>query len=351
MKKDLNEIRRQLTVNIEAVCRRYLSAGKKQGRYWLVGDINNSKGQSLSVRLSDQCPDKIGRWVDFATGEYGDVIDLIAKSTGTTSFMDTLDRIESFLTTTRYAEISIASTNNRRNLNKTDTAKRLYAATTSIRGSIAEKYLSNRKIKKLYDGQPLRFMSNCFYRTETGEQISMPALVAGITDLTGMITGIQRTYLTPDGHKDQTLSSNVKSLGRISGQAVRFGRAKNILLVGEGIETVLSLKQVMHQLPMAACLSANHLSLFRIPRLVKHLIIAQDNDEAGFKAAKKLQAKAESFGISVTIITPQNDDFNTDLMTMGERSLRSSLAEVGILSLVKHMYAISENQLEAGVSK
>ncbi len=35
----------------EAVCRRYLSAGRRSGDYWTVGDLSNNKGKSLYVRL------------------------------------------------------------------------------------------------------------------------------------------------------------------------------------------------------------------------------------------------------------------------------------------------------------
>ena len=37
--------------NAEAVCRHYLSNGRRQGRYWLVGDVHNTPGRSLYVRL------------------------------------------------------------------------------------------------------------------------------------------------------------------------------------------------------------------------------------------------------------------------------------------------------------
>jgi len=35
----------------EAVCRHYLSNGRREGRYWLVGDVRNTPGRSLFVRL------------------------------------------------------------------------------------------------------------------------------------------------------------------------------------------------------------------------------------------------------------------------------------------------------------
>jgi hypothetical protein len=41
----------RLARDAEAVCRHYLSNGRRQGRYWLVGDVANTPGRSLFVRL------------------------------------------------------------------------------------------------------------------------------------------------------------------------------------------------------------------------------------------------------------------------------------------------------------
>ena len=62
----------------------YLSNGRRQGRYWLVGDVANTPGRSLFVRLSGPESGKgaAGKWTDAATGEHGDLLDLIAMSMG-----------------------------------------------------------------------------------------------------------------------------------------------------------------------------------------------------------------------------------------------------------------------------
>ena len=41
-----------LAARAEQVCRRYLPRGRKQGRYWTVGDVHGTEGRSLYVRLS-----------------------------------------------------------------------------------------------------------------------------------------------------------------------------------------------------------------------------------------------------------------------------------------------------------
>ena len=52
MKHQASDLARRLADFAEAVCRYYLPNGRRQGRYWLVGDVQGSKGQSLYVRLA-----------------------------------------------------------------------------------------------------------------------------------------------------------------------------------------------------------------------------------------------------------------------------------------------------------
>ena len=63
------ELARRLAQNAEAVCREYLSNGRREGDTWRVGDIDNTPGRSLMVRLTgpDSGKGAAGHWVDFAT--------------------------------------------------------------------------------------------------------------------------------------------------------------------------------------------------------------------------------------------------------------------------------------------
>ena len=53
-----------LAAHAEAVCRHYLPQGRKQGRFWIAGNIDGNKGRSLFVRLSG--PGTPGKWTDAA---------------------------------------------------------------------------------------------------------------------------------------------------------------------------------------------------------------------------------------------------------------------------------------------
>ena len=93
------EVARRLADDAEAVCRRYLSHGRREGHYWMVGDVRNSPGRSLYVRLSGTADGlrSAGKWTDAASGDHGDLLDVIAASCGHTSFRDTLDEALRFL--------------------------------------------------------------------------------------------------------------------------------------------------------------------------------------------------------------------------------------------------------------
>ena len=56
MSEHASELARRLAHEAEAVCRHYLSNGRREGRYWLVGDVRNTPGRSLFVRLNGANP-------------------------------------------------------------------------------------------------------------------------------------------------------------------------------------------------------------------------------------------------------------------------------------------------------
>ena len=45
------DIARELADRAEAVCRQYLSNGRRQGVYWMVGNIRNEPGRSVPREL------------------------------------------------------------------------------------------------------------------------------------------------------------------------------------------------------------------------------------------------------------------------------------------------------------
>jgi hypothetical protein len=176
--------------------------------------------------------------------------------------------------------------------------------------------------------KPLRFHPKCFYRTgEDAPRETWPALLAAITDTGGMITGVLRTWLTRDGSGKAPVATPRRAMGHLLGNGVRFGAggstyaATDVIAAGEGLETMLALRCALPGMAMVAALSATHLAALMLPAGLQRLYIARDNDRAGHRAAGMLGSRAKADGIEVIVLTPQADDFNTDLVALGPDAL------------------------------
>lgn len=314
-----------LAQRAEAVCRQYLPAGKKQGRYWCAGDARGARGRSLFVRLSP--PGAPGKWTDAATGEHGDLLDLIRLATGCASLRDTLAEARRFL-----AHPSAPVNPDRDTYDRTAAARNLWGRCGPIDGTRAEAYLLARAIRRCRF-PALRFHPSLPYRSDSGGWRRFPALVAAVTGNDGGFAGVHRTWLDPARPAKARVSRPRKALGLVYGLAVRFGdpNATSTLLVGEGIESVLSLVTVLQgaappHAVAAAALSAGSLGAFDPPGNVTRLIVAQDRDEQGGLASQRLQLRCTRLGIACAVLTPAGNDFNDDLRTFGPEPLARRLA-------------------------
>lgn len=375
-----------LARHAEAVCRHYLSNGRREGNYWMVGDLGNAPGRSLYVRLKVSSKGAAGKWTDAATDEHGDLLDIIRETCGLTIFPDVVAEARRFLGLPhekgRPRSVKVHAGRQRKdvaahdNWSPDDTpepyeaveaACRLFAASQPIAGTLAEVYLFRRGITDLAGTDALRFHPRCFYRIDRRDRdrhqqrsagtvcdrldiphdgtalaglCTLPALIAAVTDLDGTLTAIQRTYLDA-----QALSANAphgillgkapvssprRALGDLLGHGVRIGpegldQTADMMAAGEGIETMMSLRMCLPRLPMLAALSAAHLAAIQFPPSLRRLYIARDNDPAGRAAAAKLVTRAEAAGIEVIVLTPVLDDFNGDLRRFGQYALARHL--------------------------
>ena len=114
-------------------------------------------------------------------------------------------------------------------------------------------------------------------------------------------------------------------MGHLLGHGVRFGHACDVMVAGEGIETMLSLRQVLTELPMVAALSANHLAALILPKTLRRLYVARDNDPAGDRAMISLTERATILGIEVLSLEPSMGDFNDDLRQLGRQAFADRL--------------------------
>ena len=222
-----------LGAHAEAVCRRYLPHGRKHGRYWIAGDLDGARGRSLFVRLHG--PGVPGKWTDAATGQHGDLLDLIRHRSRAPSLRAALDEARAFLA----LPVSPA-TGSGDSFDATEAARRLWRQCRTIAGTHAEAYLHARGLSRCRFAA-LRFHPELRYRDGNSVR-RFPALVAAVTGNDNAVLGVQRTWLDPRRPAKAGVATPRKALGRIHGFAVRFGHPADgaTLLVGEGIETVLS---------------------------------------------------------------------------------------------------------------
>jgi len=325
------DIARRLADNAEAVCRRYLSNGRREGNYWMVGDISNSPGRSLYVRLATRAAGggAAGKWTDAATGDHGDLLDVIAASCAHMGFRDTLNEARHFLSLPM-PEITPAGPKARKGAQGSpEAAQRLWASCRPTAGTLVRDYLAARAINDVRECDPLRFHPRCFYRPskddEPGGRSAWPAMIAAVTDEDGHVTGVHRTWLDKGGADKAPVTYPRRAMGLLLGHGVRFGPASPVMAAGEGIETLLSLRQPMPTMSLIAATSAAHLAAIAFPPVLRRLYVARDDDPAGAGAAAALAERADPVGIEIISLEPERGDFNSDLMLLGRDRLVRSL--------------------------
>ena len=335
-------IAKALGERAEEVCRAYLPHGRRQGRYWVAGDLDGARGRSLFVRLAP--PGARGKWTDAAEGTHGDLLDIIRHRMGGVPLRDAMAEARAFLALPAAPASGSADA-----YDPGEAARRLWRRCRAIEGTHAEAYLRVRAIHRCRF-PALRFHPSLFYRDGGGVR-RLPALVAAVTANAGehpgpgdrpgpeehsgpgdrpehaAIVGVHRTWLDPSRPAKATVSFARKTLGRVHGHAVRFGEpVAGTLVVGEGIETMLSLVTAVPVITAAAALSAGSLGAFTPPPGIVHLVVACDNDAAGERAALRLRRRCSMLRIDCAVVVSETGDFNEDLVILGPHVLAARIA-------------------------
>ena len=327
-----SELARALARRAEAVCRHYLREGRRAGQYWTVGDVHGSPGRSLYVRLKggDHGRGAAGKWTDAATGEHGDLLDLIALNQGHDRLADTIEEARRFLALPRpVREFDPSPPPAPHGSRKA--ARRLFAASRPIAGSLAEAYLQRRGIANVRREGWLRYHPRCWYRPNAddapGTPEAFPALIAAVTDEGGTITGVHRTWIDAASLDKAPVATPRRAMGDLLGQGVRFDAAGPVMAAGEGLETILSLRGPLPTMPMIAALSGAHLAAIAWPPPLRRLYVVRDADPSGDAAWLALIARGAKDGIEILpLVTPTGSDFNDALLAIGRDGLASALA-------------------------
>lgn len=334
---DAAAVSAQLARAIGRLAPELLSAGRRSGNYWKCGSVENQRGDSLYVHLAGA---RAGHWQDGATGEFGDALDLVAA----TQFHG--DKKRAFAWALAYlgiagdraaaqvqvsppgpraapAEAAVADDERRRRA-----AHRLWlSAQPGLLGTPAALYLAQRGIDLAALGrQPgaLRYHPALPHRESGG---SFPAIVAAVVGADGEHAATHRTWLDQHapGRWGKARVANAKmTLGlywrgsiRIwrgaSGKPLREAPPDEPVVIGEGIETCLSIALAVPEYRVLCAVALGNLAAIALPPQLRQVILAADNDSKP-QAQRAFQRAVEAHldaGRQVRVARPEiGKDFN-----------------------------------------
>ena len=316
---------------------------------------------------------KVGRWTDFATGEHGDVLDLIRMSLHLGSATEAIKEARAWLgleidtPELRVARAAAAKRAKEQReaaeaearaaaARKAKQAEGLYlSAQADIEGTPVDYYLRRRGIDlRALHRMPgaIRYHATVGYHhevtdPETGEVTTvrqkLPAMIAAIVNGRGNIISCHRTYLAwgPDGRVDKADLPRAKKVwGEYRGGAIRLssgigargGKAVPLaqcppgsrVVIGEGIETCLTAMLTWPAERVLAAVSLSNMGAVALPANVAEVVLLSDGDThpqaiAAFDAAVQAHATAGRT-VRVWQSPVPGEDLNDALLReMGER--------------------------------
>jgi putative DNA primase/helicase len=189
-------------------------------------------------------------------------------------------------------------------------AREFWRASENAAGTLTARYLLSRGIEIVPPS--IRHHPNLRH---SGTGLYLPAMVACVQAVDGQFVALHRTFLSPAGKGKAAVSEPKMMLGPCSGGAVRLAPIQAELLLGEGVETTLAVMQATG-LPGWACLSTSGLQSVHFPEAVKGVVILEDNDDPGRRAAATLADRLTREGRKVRIARPPEGlkDFNDVLL-------------------------------------
>lgn len=185
----------------------------------------------------------------------------------------------------------------------------IWNAATSAEGTRVVDYLAFRGIT-IPPPSALRF--HHLKHRSGGILPCMVALVSRGTD--GAPVAIHRTFLACGGAGKAPVDHAKMMLGPCRGGAVCLGDIGEVLMIGEGIETCLSVMQATGH-PAWAALSTSGLRALELPQNVRDVIVLADGDDPGEAAARDCALRWKGEGRRVRIArAPRGLDFNDVLV-------------------------------------
>ena len=191
-------------------------------------------------------------------------------------------------------------------MRRTEAALAIWRGSQSAEGTPVETYLRSRNL--IISIPPSIRFHEGLKHLAGGVWPAMVALVTRGDD--GKPIGIHRTFLARDGSAKAPVEPVKMMLGLSRGGAVPLAQHRDVLMVGEGIETCLAAMQATGHAAWAA-LSTSGLRSLDLPREVRDVIVLADGDDAGEAAAQDCAWRWKREGRRVRIARPPHGmDFN-----------------------------------------
>ena len=278
----VSDIAAQLAGQAESLCRHLLPGGRREGAEWRCGSVQGEHGKSLGVHLNGA---KAGVWADFATGEGGDLLDLI-KSALKLDTPKAIGWAKNWLgiddgPAPRPRPAPKVEKQDKDATKRTEAALAIWRASRPAPQTPVESYLWNRSIT-ISVPPTLRYNPGVRYERSG---LCLPCMVAAVQAPDRRVVAVHRTWVRSDGRGQAGVASPKKALGPIGVGAVRLGPAQPALGLAEGVETALSIMQLFG-IPVWAALGSR-MDRIELPDNVIEVQIFGDNGKRGHEAAEK----------------------------------------------------------------
>lgn len=304
---DLASLKARLRIT-EIIAKR-VKLVQRGGDWWGQCPFHQEKTGSFSVN------DAKGFYHCFGCHAHGDILDWWQKTEGL-SLADAIGRLKQLAGEVKpWRENTRASrAEDRETLAKRHQAQSIWAETRYIGGTIAETYLRTARRIRVELPLTLRFHPGLPLGGTNSD--TWPAMVASVTDLSGQVIAIQRTFIARDGSGKALIQSPKRSLGSLAEGSVQLGPSAPTIGIAEGIETGLSAME-RFAVPVWCALGSN-LARIALHDITRNVMIFADRGEAGEHAAEKASAAFRSIGRRVAVRFPADNfkDFNDELKAL-----------------------------------
>ena len=161
----------------------------------------------------------------------------------------------------------------------------------------------------------LRWTPKLAYYGEDKDLVGhFPAMLGAVTNVTGTLIAVHRTYLDGLGGKAPvpTPKKLTRASGPVAGCSIKLGapteqKGRRCIGVAEGIETALACRTLFH-LPTVSAISAHGIARLQWPPDAQRIYVFADNDVhwVGQKSANNLATRAQLAGLSAKVLVPNN---------------------------------------------